>query len=430
MLLTPSAPIWRHLGIYTWYLLIFLQPFSRFGGLRLVCTALLLIALLAEFRSQWRQLSTSSTGPKIALLLVAWIIATSLLGPYPVDSLHSLRTDLLVQSLMFTAGLLYIRSPADAWRPIVAAILGFGLVTALSFVEITPYLMETGLSERIPRDHTAYWGGYSSTGSLFIPLLLGWLLAVPRKSWQALLGWTLMAAAALLVFLYGSRTPLVAIMIAALAMLILLRRWRSLLLAFSISAAAVVTLQVASLGYLQSYRSLLNENTYLTNTGLSQRHSVWEGSRQIIAERPWTGYGYGWKKLAWAINDSGIGAEWEAMRPDIAAYFLVDGFASYGKVNPHNYVLQVTFEIGCIGLALVFLFWVAVIRDGSFLLRAKNMQLRNFAAAFFAVSIAYALANITNGYWVGGLANIMLTYTGCLLALARVARNNAKADAP
>lgn len=412
---------WRTVGQFAWLVLIFLQPFNQFGALRILCTFAVLLCLIGD----WRNFRNNNRpgdpiALRIAAVLALWAIAVSLLGSYPLDSFHALRKDLLVQAVMLLAALSYVRSRADAWRMIGAALAGFALLSILSVAEVITFWAQNGLSLWVARDHDAFWGGYASTGSLMVPLLLGWLLTAPKRRATAVAAWMLLILAAFLIFLYGSRTPFPVIGGATLLLFILLKKWRGL---FAISLAAALlagTLQMAPLGPLDKYRSLLKSETYVTNSGLSQRFSVWEGCWQVIAERPFTGYGYGWKKLAFAINDQGFAERWSSERPDIAGYYLVDGKASYGKVNPHNYFLQVMFEVGAIGLLLAVAFWIAVVRNSARLLVSSSTDLRNISICLLATLGAYALANLTNGQWVGGLANLSLTFAGCLLAVARM----------
>ena len=143
---------------------------------------------------------------------------------------------------------------------------------------------------------------------------------------------------------------------------ILLRAWKSLAAVFfAIALAATWMSAQSNLGYLEKYRSLMQTDTYVTNQGLSLRLDVWSGVIELIEARPMLGYGYGWKKLAWAINDGGYAKRWRAEGSGKKAYFLgEEETASYGKVNPHNYFLQVAFEIGIPGLLLVMGFWLSV----------------------------------------------------------------------
>jgi O-antigen ligase len=414
----------KHFGIYAWYSLIFLQPFNQFGALRTLCMTVLLICIVGALHGA-RNVPNKPLAPRIALVVALWAVAISLLGPYPVDSFHALRKDLLVQALMLIAALTYVRTATDVWRVVGAALAGFAGVTFFSLVEIGSYWAHNGLSLWVDRGHDFFWGGYATTGSFYIPLLAGWLIAAPKRPIWTIVGWTALTAAVLLVILYGSRTPLVVIAVALLTLLILLKRWRSLMIAGLLALCLIGLIQLAPTSHLDKYKTLLKGETYVTNSGLSQRLSVWEGAWQVISERPLTGYGYGWKKLALAINDGDFAERWQKS-PDIAAYYLVDGKARYGKVNPHNYALQVMFEIGMIGLAMTLIFWLVAVHESIVLLRGSDKEIKKLAACLIAVLAAYAAANLTNGHWVGGLANLSLAFAGCLLALARIAI----ADAP
>ena len=412
----------RHSGVYAWYFLVVLQPFNQFGGLRALCMIVLLICLVAELRHT-RHLANKQLAPRIAIAVALWAIAVSLLGPYPLDSAHALRKDLLVQVLMLVSALSYIRNVADAWRIVGVALAGFSAVTLFSVVEIGYFWVRNGFSLWVERGHDSFWGGYANTASFYIPLLTGWLLAAPKRRTFEITGWVVLAVAVLLVVLYGSRTPLVVIAMASLALFVLLKRLRSLLIAGLIAFCFIVFIQIAPTSHLDNYKSLLKSETYVTNDGLSLRLSVWQGCWQIITVRPITGYGYGWKKLAWVINDGKFAERWET-HSDIAKYYLSNGKASYGRVNPHSYLLQVMFEIGIFGLSLVIAFWLATLREGIILLRSSDPELRKMAACLLAVLIGYAVANLTNGHWVGGLANLSLVLAGILLALARMAQTN------
>lgn len=424
---TPLFPAgWNSLGLSAWYALVFLQPFNQFGALRTVCMALLLVALGVTL---WRNgpPGKRALAPRIALALALWAIAVSLLGPYPLDSAHALSKDLLAQALMLIAALTYVRSASDAWRIVGVALAGFGALTFFSLAEVGSYWSQNGFSLWINRGHRSFWGGYGASGSFYIPLLCGWLLAAPKKQRWTIAGWAVLLVAVSLVALYGSRTPLVVITVALLALLILLKRWRGLALLGLLALVAAGTLQFAQLDYLDRYRTLFKSDTYTTNQGLSQRLSVWEGCWDVIADRPLTGYGYGWKKLAWAINDGNYAQRWQN-RPDITAYYLFDGKeASYGRANPHSYPLQVMFETGIVGLFLALAFWLTTLREGAVLLRRSGPELKGLTACLIAGLTSYAAANLTNGLWVGGMANTALVLAGCLLALAAANRRPTQA---
>lgn len=410
----------RSVALLSWYALLFLQPFSHFGALRLLFGLLLFFALAWVLLSDGRKCFARLSVPYVGAALVIWILLVSGFGPYPMDSLNAVRKDLIVQILMFLAGLVLVRSLSGIWQAIIVALAGFAALTCLSWVEVVQYWWANGLSFHVYRDHKSFLGGYGATGSFYMPLLLGVALKANIKTfWR----WTLLGlagAAGFLVFLYGSRTPLIVMLLTVSILLMMLRCWRPLFAVLGVAVLLVGIIQVSNIGVLERYRSLMQGETYVTNAGLSQRFSVWEGCMDLIQERPFTGFGYGWKKLAWAINDLGYAEKWRTTKPPVAAYYLTNGQASYGRVNPHSYILQVAFEIGVVGLALVLVFWGLVLRGGLLLVKHADIPLKDPAIVILATFLGYALANITNGHWVGGLANISLALVGCLLTLLRL----------
>lgn len=412
-------------GRGAWLALLALQPFNQFGALRRILGLALLVSLLVVAWQAWRrqQFALPRPGPVVAtgLALSAWALAVSLLGPYPLDSLDEWRKGFLTQAIFVAGALCYVRSADDLRTALIWTLGGFALLSALSAGEVAWYWSQHGVNLDIPRSHGNWWGGYGGTGACMVVLLAGSLQLPDLKRWQRLVGWVLAAAAAVLVVLYWSRTPLVVMVLGVLLIALLGRNWK-LLVAFVVVAACAVALLVASPdAKLERYRSLLSEQTYVTDSGLSSRLSLWEGMVDVIRERPLMGYGYGWKKLAWAINEQGFAARWKQEGGGKAAYFLgASNEASYGRVNPHNYFLQAAFEVGSIGLLLALAFWALLLKRVAGLLgRTSAPEIRALAVAVLGLVGAYWLSNFTNGQWEGGLANVTLALGAGTLALSR-----------
>lgn len=424
MLLGADIGGLRRFAWAAWGLALFLLPFNHFGGLRLLAVLVLLVSLLLL----WARPAEGGRRPLpaalwVALLLALWATATSVFGPYPGDSLKMLVKDLLVQAVLLGAAWQLVRSGADARRALLCAGLGFVAVLLLSLLEIGGTGWRSGFSlATLPRRHDAYWGGFAATAAVYVPLLLGAALFLPlTKARRATLG-GITVLAVLLVILYGSRSPLLVIALVLVAGFILARRFLPLaVLLAAVAVSAYFALGFIDQSYLDRYKSLSDPQTYVSNQGLSQRLSVWQGAAEVIAARPWRGYGYGWKKLALAINDGGFGPRWQAEAPDVAQYYLSNASAVYGKVNPHNYVLQVAFEIGLVGLALVAAFWGLVIIACIALLRDRRAEFRAWGGVLFLILLSYHLSNFANSYWVGGVANMAMVCAGIVLALRRLA---------
>lgn len=406
-----------------WFGLLFIQPFEKFVAVKYVLMLGLLIAVVPlTLRVDIRQrLRSRNMVLGLALAIAIWCIAVSAASPYAADSLHALPRDLLLQAELLLVGCLLVRSPGQARMAVWVIIAGFAAVSILSSFEVGAYLMNHSLSEgQIPRSHKSFWGGYATMASFCLPLIIAFAVSAATTMRQRMLLVSLVLLGVVLTGLYGSRSPLLVVAISVIVLFGLLRAWKALAAVFLVIAlgAGWVASQ-SNLGYLEKYRSLAQKDTYVTNQGLSLRLDVWSGVVELIEVRPLLGYGYGWKKLAWAINDGGYAERWKANDPGKAAYFLgEEAEASYGKVNPHNYFLQVAFEIGIPGLLLVLAFWLAVFWLGLKGLVRGSVENQRLRAVILTTLLAYMLGNFANGFWVGGLANMACALVGVLVGLA------------
>jgi O-antigen ligase len=413
----------HQLAWLTWGVALFLLPFNKFGGVRNAALAILLVTLL----SLWRLAPTAhrpgySLGMVLGGLIVLWSLIVSGLGPYPADSLRAISKDLLIQLLLVAAAWRLVRSEIDVRRSLLIALAGFAAISFLSLGEIVNSGFDTLFSlniEDAPRRHNAFWGGYAASASVYLPLLVGIAVLLPMRLWLRAGTIALILFILVLTAFYGSRSAVLIVALTGIVGFLLARRYRTLFVLMALLGAMLIGLySQADLGYLNKYKSLANPQTYITNQGLSSRLAVWQGATEVIAERPWLGYGYGWKKLAWVINEGGFASRWEAKAPDLALYYLQgDKTASYGRVNPHNYVLQVVFEIGLLGFALVLAFWGVAVAACVRLIRHQSPALSRWGGVLLLTLVGYFMSNVNNGYWVGGVANLAVAIAGMVLAL-------------
>lgn len=416
----PDRLVQLTLGL--WWVLLFIQPFEKFVAVKyLMMVGLLIAAVPLALRAEIRQrLRSRNIVLGLALAIVVWCIAVSAASPYPADSLHALPRDLLLQAELLLVGGLLVTGPKQARTALWMIMAGFAAVSLLSAVEVASYLKDHALSEgQIPRSHKSFWGGYATMASFCLPLIIAFAVSIASGIRQRVLLGVLCLLGVVLTGLYGSRSPLLVVAIAVIVLFGLLRAWKALAVVFLLMALGVGWVATQSnLGYLEKYRSLAEADTYVTNQGLSLRLDVWSGVIELIEARPVLGYGYGWKKLAWAINDGGYAERWKATDPGKSAYFLgEETAASYGKVNPHNYFLQVAFEIGIPGLLLVLAFWLAVFWQGLKGIVRGPLEHQRLRVVILTTLLAYLLSNFANGFWVGGLANMACALVGILIGL-------------
>lgn len=416
----PDRLVQLTLGL--WWVLLFIQPFEKFVAVKyLMMVGLLIAAVPLALRAEIRQrLRSRNIVLGLALAIVVWCVAVSAASPYPADSLHALPRDLLLQAELLLVGGLLVTGPKQARTALWMIMAGFAAVSLLSAGEVASYLKDHALSEgQIPRSHKSFWGGYATMASFCLPLIIAFAVSTASGIRQRVLLGVLCLLGVVLTGLYGSRSPLLVVAIAVIVLFGLLRAWKALAAVFLVMALGIGWVATQSnLGYLEKYRSLAEADTYVTNQGLSLRLDVWSGVIELIEVRPVLGYGYGWKKLAWAINDGGYAERWKATDPGKSAYFLgEETAASYGKVNPHNYFLQVAFEIGIPGLLLVLAFWLAVFWQGLKGIVRGPLEHQRLRVVILTTLLAYLLSNFANGFWVGGLANMACALVGILVGL-------------
>lgn len=165
---------------------------------------------------------------------------------------------------------------------------------------------------------------FSGYGALYNPLLSAHVYGFFTALWMALWflqrnPWTPLALISLgllgiLIFLTGSRTPIVALSAALLWLVLACWNRRSLI---SLGAGGLLT-----------FAALLVAPPSLTERGLSLRPEIWGGAWQQILDKPWLGHGY-----------------------DSAMAIWVDG-VDYAFADPHNIELAILYYGGAIGLLL------------------------------------------------------------------------------
>lgn len=418
-----NAAALRKSAFVVWMALLFILPIEKFSALKyLLAFALLISTTLLVVRA--RHLESPRLPPLpiyLAAVLGAWALLVSILGPYPLDSLHALLKDLLIQGELLFCAYFLVRDSRDVRLSILSILAGFAVLTCLSAGEVGFFLWEKGFPAdgMIPRSHRSFWGGYPAIAVLCLSLLFAYALLLENSLHRKIIYWACGAVGLVLVGLYGSRSPLLVLPVIALIFLVVSKSWKTLLALLLAGTLTVTWLgNQKDLGFLERYKSLGEVKTYVTDAGLSDRLSLWEGMFEIIDQRPWLGYGYGWKKLAWVINEDGFAEKWNAEKNAKTTYYLKEtGRAAYGRVNPHNYPLQVIFEIGFPGLGLALAFWLSLLGKTALSLRQHEDEAQKLRFVLLLGVMAYLLLNFANGYWVGSVANVAMVLAGMLLSL-------------
>lgn len=384
------------------YVFIFFQPVNRFNSFREIAFGGLLVFFLLKLFKKGMKDIRLSDGTIIALvLLTAWSLLVSLLGPYPVDSLKAMENNLFAQILIFLVIITEFKTLQELKTLFLVVVLSFSAVTLLSaFEAITLAQSYELIKSHDMFTHKMFIGGYANYATFYLPFILAWLISIDEPRARKWLGLGTLVTGMVLVFVYSHRTAVIAIPVAFFIMFLLSRKYKVLIVAGLLALIAVAAIGLSKSDVFSRYKSLGDPKTYITNRGVSGRFGVWEGAWHVIRERPVTGYGYGWKKMAWVAQDLELAERWRTGYPHIFNYYVNEAHLSYGRVNPHSLVLQILFEIGAVGLLIFLWFWATVVQKVIKVAFSKEQSdSKSYMLCGIGVLASYLIINIPNGFW-------------------------------
>lgn len=375
------------------WLFIFVQPLPHSAALRNVGLLwLIVVTVWIAFQGD-RGIDVRSPLLRALGCLFCVLLVSALAGTDFPGSADTLRKDFLAPLLALFI-LLVRRDEEDLWHVVIsAAIAGFALRTILVLFEWQYIAPDARLA--------AEWvKGYAMEATLFVPFTIVAALVRPTPPWGRWLLTTLYAVEVFVVVAYESRTALVAIGMSTFLAVMFSARWRLLVALVVSGAIALGGLAAMKPQLIDRYAGLFKASSYQGPQGMSARYPIWHGVTDLVRDRPWLGYGPGWKKMAGVARDSGHLERWRQGTPVekyTAEYFDHDG----GTVNPHNGFLQILFEAGAIGLLAYSLLWGVFIRLAYLSWRQRHSgdlhQVAGIAGLSFVA--AFLVMNVANGLW-------------------------------
>jgi len=392
---------------------LFFQPFAHFAGVRNAAFISLLVIFCIRLLSRRIHIDWRDHTLRALALLAGVCILGAALSPYALESFHAIRKNLFYQVVIFLIITCEYRSIKDI-RPLVYAMLaGFTAITILVLIMNSPHVLLNWL------DYTdkKFTKGYSLFASFYIPLAIACIYSMREGLRIKYILTALVFVEFILSILNNHRGQIAAIVISAALITLAARRFKTFFTGASICIVIGVVLLMAKPDIYTRYKSLVVPSTYFTNKyrGWNNRLAIWSGTLDMIEDRPVTGYGYGWKKIAHVVRDKGYLERWGEKNPSYK-YFNDTG---YGQTNPHNLVLQLLFETGFLGLGAFFLFWFTII------IKAVSASEKSGEGADFVkysaagILISYALVNIANGLWEESIGMLMITFAAMVFTVHR-----------
>lgn len=379
------------------FLLIFLffQGFREFTGVRNTAFVLMCLAFAIRWAAGKASVSLSDKTSLALVILLAVSIISSVAGPYPGESLSAVRKNLFYQVVVFFV-IVSEYSSLKGLRPVFYAFFaGFGLRSLAIVLRNDPDVLFNWLDHN--NDPFTFLKGYAMWATFYIPLMAAYLYACSEsvRTRVVLVFFLLLETG--LAFLNNHRTQIVAFGAGIAFITLASRRYKLLAWGAVAVLIALFAAYQASPRSFDRYKTLLDPQTYVSNdsTGLNDRLAIWQGTIDMIKERPLLGYGYGWKKIKNVAVDSGWLERWDK-DGRTHLYFTEKG---YGAANPHNLVLQILFEVGIIGLIAFLFFWLTIVWKAVKTWRVETEGARLLRYSVVGVLVSYIIINATNGLW-------------------------------
>jgi len=357
-------------------------------------------------------------------LLAAWSFLVSISGPYPLESLNAIRKNLMREVVIFLVIISEFNNFRDIKPLLWIVVSSFAVVTFASIIENsvkdwdTFYRLIPSMSWRQLSDY--FFSGYASKATFYIPFIAAWLLSAKEERWKMRLGIITLCFGFVLIYIYNSRTAFISVPIAVLMSLVLAKRYRLTACYLLVALLLISFIFTLDSEKFSRYRTLSDADTYISDSGLSGRKGLWLVTLDLIKKRPITGYGYGWKKMAWVAQDSDLIEPLKDTYPGAYDYFMRQAHMSYGKINPHNLFLQIAFEIGVTGLALFILLWFTIVHKLTTTIRiSKGSESGNFLKYSIGLIVSYVIINLTNGFWQESYGNMIFLFMAIIVVLHR-----------
>lgn len=405
------------------YVLIFFQPFNHFNSFREISFYSLLMLLVIKLVKRELKIEFNDKTIIALSLLAVWSFLVSISGPYPLESLNAIRKNLMKEVVIFIVITSEFRNFRDIKPLLWIVVSSFAVVTFTSIIENsvkdwdTFYSLRPSMSWREISDY--FFAGYASKATFYIPFISAWLFSANDERWKRRLGVITLCLGFILIYIYNSRTAFISVPLAVLISLFFAKRYKLMacLLAVLLFISLIITVDSDR---FSKYRTLSDADTYVSDSGLSGRKGLWLVTLNLIKKRPLSGYGYGWKKMAWVVKDSELIEPLKEKYPGAYDYFMRQAHMSYGKINPHNLFLQIAFEIGVAGLALFMLLWFTIAHKLITAIRtSQGSEANNFLKCSIGLIVSYVIINLTNGFWQESYGNMIFLFMAIVVVLHR-----------
>lgn len=345
----------------------------------------------------WRWAAAARTLRQINRFLLVFLILAPLSVLWSIDRGATIAREVTLMSLVlvcfaFALGPWQPHRYQQVMRPILTTLLLASLVFGLLYPELAIEQGEGTLKNA--------WHGLTSQknqlGQMASFCVLLWFHAFISKQSSRLLAVAGAALSGVMLLLSRSSTSLLATVFACMLMLMMLqlptamRRYVPYLV--GVFATVVIVYAIAMLKLVPGLDVVLSPVMSITGKDLtfSNRSVIWEIIEEHIQYAPVLGSGYG--------------AYWTGPVPTSASYEFLSRMYFYPSES-HNGYLEITNDLGFVGLVVLLGYLAAYVRQCLRLIRIDRMQAGLFLSLFFQQLII----NLTESSWLSTSAAMTAT---------------------
>jgi O-antigen ligase len=405
----PHAIGHRALCVFVGTLLAIL-PLAHVTGLRNALVGFIAGTAALHFRSAlWK-------GNPTLVPWLAWLgfAALSILwSTVPIVSFRSFRTDLLYPFVLFLASFMLVRSRGGR----LALTIGAGAGTLMSLAAtIAATIAPIDPKADAPVPGVLGWLAWKagdtvdlSTFVAFVTVPLFLVLLTSRKALYRVAVAIWLVAFAALGIMSESRTLVVSLFMSLACFVIVLGLLRGKLHLRSVLAVIGVGLIVSAISVEVISRLRLPQpeplyrSAALDMMARDTRPAIWSAYLELAKQHPWLGVGFGRSLPS-------------------KTYHLVENeefrhIDAHAPTHAHNLLLDLTLEVGLIGLTVWLYLHVALLRLAIQHARPRGNREKAWAAAAVALVLSMLVKNSTNDLMVFGNALLFWSLLGAMLGL-------------
>lgn len=343
-------------------------------------------------------------GPSF-LLMIGFFLMSALNATNPEEALRAASFTLI--GIMVMAAVLAVPRDADAFSTVIAftglVVLGLSYGGLIVFPNEAKHLADSAEPQ-----HAGLWRGVFThkniAGPVMACLSFGGLYLF-RRGWKGV-GLLLLSAAMIFMLNTGSKTTAglvpFSILMVALPGMIGMRLLTPLLFLLAILVTALGTLGIVFIEPLKQLAAQLFPD--LTYTG---RTTLWEFAGEMIAQRPWLGYGYEsfWGTPFLADTDQPFDRDWDIRT----------------MVHGHNGYLDIAVTMGIPALiAACWAFFLAPARD---YMRIPLYKENIYLGDFFMMTLLFTVLNsFLESFFFRRADPVWLLFVFSIIGLRLVAR--------